>query len=914
MPRIIPLLIAFGCALLYSDDLRATHNRAGEISVVPVGPCLDNRVEATITTYTKASSVAADRDSLLICWGDGSCQMVARSNGNGQGELLPNDTKINKYVAVHQYPGRGRYKISMTDPNRNEGILNVNFPNSVTIPFHLTTVYTLPDCQFDGSNSTPFLVQPPIDIGCVGQPFIHNPNAVDIDGDSLSYQLVVPFQDVDVSVPNYLWPNEVSPGPDNNFDLNEITGDMIWDSPQQAGEYNVAMYIISWRNGVAIDTVLRDMQILIEACDDNRPPEIVAEDFICVVAGQTVQFNVTATDPDDGQLLELTALGGPFLTPYSPAVFNVPSGYQQPPVVGNFIWATSCEHISDQPHTIVFRAIDNYFNDFGLATLKTVRIKVVGPPPEDVQAEASSEAIEITWESPYSCEDAAEDYFYTFSVWRREGPQVIDVECNPGLAGQGYTRIIGNTREIVGGRYYYKDENVERGRTYCYRVLASFARYTDANTPQPFNVVESLPSDEVCLQLSREVPLMTNVDVEVTGVGDGEIFVRWTRPLAEDLDTLQNPGPYTYEVLRADGITDTGFQPTGVSFTSPTFWQAIDTFFVDKNLDTRNQAYSYQIAFYADGDLRIGNSNTASSVFLSIASTDETNNLSWEFDVPWENDTSTVFRFNPQTSLWDSIGTTTEPFYSDQGLVNGREYCYYVRTFGSYNVEGIASPLINDSQEACGIPLDTIPPCPPELEVSNICNQAVNCIEAELTNDLSWINPMNLCPETDDVVSYRIYYAQFEGSDFRLIDSILFSGDTTYVHRPDFGIAGCYAVTALDTFYNESAFSNIVCVDNCPIYELPNTFTPNGDQQNDLFIPFPYCFVESVDFKVFNRWGELVFETNDPDLNWNGTNRSGEQLPTGTYFYTCQVYEQRVSGITPRPDLLSGFIELIRER
>ena len=37
MPRIIPLLIAFGCALLYSDDLRATHNRAGEISVVPVG-------------------------------------------------------------------------------------------------------------------------------------------------------------------------------------------------------------------------------------------------------------------------------------------------------------------------------------------------------------------------------------------------------------------------------------------------------------------------------------------------------------------------------------------------------------------------------------------------------------------------------------------------------------------------------------------------------------------------------------------------------------------------------------------------------------------------------------------------------------------------------------------------------------
>ena len=714
-------------------------------------------------------------------------------------------------------------------------------------------------------------------------------------------------------MPNYLWPDEVGPGPDNQYDLNELTGDFIWTNPQQQGEYNIAMYIISWRNDVAIDTVLRDMQILIEECEDNRPPVVEAPSLICVVAGETVTFDVLATDPDIGQQVELTALGGPFVVSVSPATFNVPTGYQNPPVIGTFTWNTSCEHISNQPYTVVFKAIDDYFDNFGLASLKTVQIKVVGPPVEDVQADPRSDEIEISWESPYVCENAEDDYFYTFSVWRRESPNEFPIDdCEPGLDGKGYTKIASNTRDLIDGRYRFVDQNVERGRTYCYRVLAVFGKLTDLEPPQRFNIVESLPSNEICVQLSRDVPLITNVDIETTSNTDGEIFVRWTKPIAPDLDTIENFGPYTYEVLRADGITGTDFVPIGVSFTANEFWQANDTFFTDVNLDTRSQAYSYQIAFYVRGetDTPYGFSNYASSVFLNIASTDETNNLSWDFDVPWNNKDYTVFRWDG--SNYVQIAQVEEPFYSDQGLVNGREYCYYVESSGDYGIESIDGPLINKSQENCGIPLDTIPPCPPELKVSNICDQAVSCLEAELTNDLSWINPMELCEETDDVVTYRIYYAPFEDSPFELIDSVLESSITEYIHRPDLGIAGCYAVTALDTFYNESAFSNIICVDNCPIYELPNTFTPNNDGQNDLFIPYPYCFIEEVEFQVFNRWGELVFETNDPNLEWNGNNLRGNPLPSGTYYYTCKIFEQRVSGIVERPELLSGFIELLR--
>ena len=229
--------------LLIAISANATHNRAGEITYIQTG---NLSVTATITTYTVESSVPADRDSLEICWGDGDCEWVPRNNGpNNQGQSLGNDIKLNTYVASHTYPGLGHYQISMTDPNRNGGILNVNPPSSDNVPFHIQTSVTFFNPQFSGFNNSPVLLQPPLDIACVGQPFIHNPNAYDIDGDSLSYELIVPLQATNTQVPNYSFPNSINPNPLNNVhSLNAVTGDFTWDAPQVPGEYNIAMYII----------------------------------------------------------------------------------------------------------------------------------------------------------------------------------------------------------------------------------------------------------------------------------------------------------------------------------------------------------------------------------------------------------------------------------------------------------------------------------------------------------------------------------------------------------------------------------------------------------------------------------------------------------------------------------------------
>ncbi len=898
----ISLILSF---LFLFNNLQATHNRAGEITVEQIG---DLSLRATITTYTKTSSVPADRDSLEICWGDGSCQFLVRSNGNGN--ELDNDIKFNIYIGTHTYPGRATYNISMKDPNRNAGILNVNDPNSDNIAFFLQTTFTFLNPLFQGYNNSPELLQPPVDVAYIGQPFIHNPNAFDQEGDSLAYELIIPQMDINVNVSNYLFPDAIEPGPDNMISLNELTGDFLWDSPQKVGEYNIAILIKEYRGGLLISTIIRDMQIRVLE-GNNQPPVIETVDEICVIAGETIQFNVVATDPDIPlQLIQLTALGGPFELEPNPAIFSVPTGFQTQDVVGEFLWTPPCDVISDQYYSVVFKALDNFGNE-GLSTLKTVRIKVVGPPPEDLQAIPGSGLVDLSWESPYDCEITQSDYFQGFSVWRRNSSLNIPLDtCDPGI--NGYTLLALDTKDLVGGRYVYTDTEVERGRSYCYRVVGEFAQ-TSAGS-NPYNRVQSLRSEEICVQLSRDIPLITNVSVLSTDIASGTMEIKWTKPVAEDLDTLMNPGPYTYEVWKADGNTQTGLTPIpGATFTSSTFFGANDTTFIDTGLNTFQNAYSYQIAFYVNGETEpLGFTNVASSIYLSVASTDELNILSWEMDVPWENYEYVVYRASPSGGTFDSIGVSPITEYYDEGLINGVEYCYYIKGLGTYSIDGIVDPLINLSQEACGIPLDTIPPCPPVLMIENICENLDPSTPAEdLQNSLIWTNPNNIC--TDDVLQYNVFYAANENSNFDIIETLNSAEDTTLIHQPSFtSIAGCYYITAIDTVGNESIPSNVVCVDNCPIYELPNVFTPNGDGNNDLYIPFPYRFIDRIDLKIYDRWGGLVFETEDPDINWDGTNLNGQTLSDGTYFYVCKVFENRVQGVLPISEPLSGYIHLLQ--
>lgn len=375
-------LLLFLTLLFISTGLFATHNQAGEFRYKQME---DNplMIEASAVTYTKASSVAADRDSLSICWENNICDWVYRTNGvdtdnNGipDGELIGPDTKINIYTAVHTYPGPGNYTISMTDPNRNGGILNVNWPNSEIVPFIIRAEISILNGAFNEPVESPILLQPPIDFAFVGEPFLHTPNAYSPTGDSIAYQLISP-----IDVPNYVQVTDIAAGWNNNLTLNPTTGLLVWDAPQQAGLYTIAYLVKFYRNGEEIGSLIRDMQIeVVEAF--GTPPTITMNnvngntEVIFVDLGDTIDLEISAEDADISLELQLTASSGLFDFFDHPATFNITEN-QGHFVVANFQWIVREEHLRAQPYQLVARAENNAFNH-PMSALRIVRYQTNG--------------------------------------------------------------------------------------------------------------------------------------------------------------------------------------------------------------------------------------------------------------------------------------------------------------------------------------------------------------------------------------------------------------------------------------------------------------------------------------------------------------------------------------------------------
>ena len=876
----------------------ATHNRAGEICYTHVGGLT---FEFTVITYTDPDS-QADRDSLTVVFDERDPVISSVTIPRATEQILIAGTiKKNTYVHQYTFPGPDCYIVSMEDPNRVEGICNID--GSVNVPFYLEDTICIVNPTFYGYNSSPILTNPPIDNAVAGTPFEHIPGAYDPDGDSLVFSLIVPKQDHNVDVPGYEFPDEFD-GCGATLTIDKQTGRVLWDAPCQCCTYNIAILIREFRDGVFLGSKIRDLQIFSECTINNDPPILSEIRDTCMIAGQNLEILVSADDPN-GDNIELSANGGPFEVATSPAEFS--TVISSSPVGQVFRWQTICDHIRETPYQVVFRAQDDFSEgsfDFPLTDLQSWLITVVAPPPENLAAFPIGNRVELSWDSLYQC--FGSQNFQGFSVWRRTGcdSNVVLPDCQRGLGGTDYVKIA----DLV-DRHSYTDFDVVRGPVYSYRVVAEFGE-SPPGSPNVFNEVGSRPSEAVCVELKRDLPVMTNASVEVTDPVNGEVFVAWVAPDPDDLDTLINQGPYRY-VLNRDGT------PV-VTFTSATFAGYEDTSYTDTGLDTETLPHIYSVDFFAtdeDGnEISVGTATSASTVFLGTGFGDNILILNWTESVPWSNYLYEVQRETlPGSDIYDSLTVVSSPPYVDDSLVNGREYCYRIRAIGTYGSANLPDSLVNFSQRICGIPMDTVPSCPPTLTVDNICSEAANVPfdPVNLFNDLTWSNPNNFC--ADDVIGYNVYYAPVQSANTELLVSLSDALDTTFRHEGLSSLAGCYTVTAIDSFNNESSPSNVICVDNCPRYELPNVFTPNNDGANDFFTPFlPFRFIESIDIQIFDRWGGLVYQTNDPVINWDGNAPNGKPLAEGVYYYVCNVIELTVEGLVPREEPLSGYIHLIR--
>ncbi|MBE0663141.1 MAG: gliding motility-associated C-terminal domain-containing protein [Bacteroidales bacterium] len=874
-------ILLLNIILLMCLAAHATHQRSGEITYRHISGLT---YEFTIVTYTFAPS-QADRCELEILWGDGISSMLPRVNGPSGltpagtfcdhiGEIIAINVRRNVYTGSHTYTGADTYTISVEDPNRNAGVINI--PNSVDVPFYVQT--TLVINPFLGPNNSVQLLLPPIDNGCVGYTFIHNTGAFDPDGDSLSYKLVECRGFNGQPIPGY-----TLPAASDFITINLESGDLVWETPTMQGEFNLAILIEEWRNGILIGTVTRDLQVIIGSCENNpNPPIIQAVSDTCAVAGETLILPVIATDAD-GDVITLTGVGQPLLLAVNPASFPQPldSAAQ---VTSTFIWSPHCTHVRLEPYLLYFKAQDDG-TPINLIDLKTVSIRVIGPAPENLIAEPFGNNINLNWGSSI-CENVI-----GYRVYRRTGATGYSSgNCITGVPTSLGYQLVSGTEPWPDNSFSDDGQNQSliHGLEYCYLVTAIFP---DGS--------ESYASNETCASLKRDVPIITNSSVMETSTTSGAVYIAWSKPT--ELDMSQTPGPFKYIIRRG-----TGSEPLQVI---DSLSSLNDTIYVNYNLNTVNNQFHYVIDLINNtpgNRFLVGSSQSASTMFLEIQPDDERLNLSWNVNVPWINDYYIIFRQNLETQTFDSLTVVSTNSFSDTNLLNGSSYCYKIMSVGDYQIGGLVSPIVNYSQENCGVPSDHTPPCPPFLVVETDCDV--------LENILRWTNTDNYCPDTDDTEKYYIWFRQQTSGDFTILDSTNIATDTIFIHSMPISVAGCYAITAFDFNGNMSGFSNEVCIasDACPLYRLPNMFTPNDDGYNDYWEPFPgYAGVERIDLVVFNRWGTQVFESNDPGIRWDGRNMStNADCPDGVYFFVCDVFEITLEGSRKRS--ISGSVHILR--
>ncbi|MFM7176353.1 MAG: T9SS type B sorting domain-containing protein, partial [Bacteroidota bacterium] len=132
-----------------------------------------------------------------------------------------------------------------------------------------------------------------------------------------------------------------------------------------------------------------------------------------------------------------------------------------------------------------------------------------------------------------------------------------------------------------------------------------------------------------------------------------------------------------------------------------------------------------------------------------------------------------------------------------------------------------------------------------------------------------------------------------------------YSFETNPFH--EFVEGGIFEVTLVATSQSgcvDSISENLEVIQPYRVW-IPNAFTPNGDVKNERFMPV-ITSVQDYSLSIYNRWGQLLFYTDDPDEGWNGQ-YNGRDLPEGIY-----VFMMTSTDLCNKQDVRRGAFTLAR--
>jgi hypothetical protein len=269
-----------GCCLWIVPEIsQATHLLGGEI-IATATNCQSYTYDIEIRLFRDSGSdvelpgnefYVGHGESVLLSTGNfGLKEPVSYANGQYQ---------VDVFTLRHTYPGPGVYTLYARMFNRTSEVANMS--NSVQTPFYIETQITIDPLL--GCSSTPELTGLPIPQAYAGSTYSQLLLAEDVDGDSLSYELVTPLQNVNEEVEGYRLPHKFDirfapqPSSSSGDSAPELfiseQGELVWDAPNLGGNFTLALRVNEWRKvggeWLKMGYVTRDMTVRVQDTLNN---------------------------------------------------------------------------------------------------------------------------------------------------------------------------------------------------------------------------------------------------------------------------------------------------------------------------------------------------------------------------------------------------------------------------------------------------------------------------------------------------------------------------------------------------------------------------------------------------------------------------------------------------------------------
>lgn len=710
---------------------------------------------------------------------------VGQAGGNGIG-AIEKIVYVSNPITLSGVPPASGWVFTYQNFARNGNIVNLVDPDTKGMTL-TSKMFAIPNSATGCIDNSPQFLQDPYFVSCAGDPYSYNMNAVDPDLDSMSVVFSTPLDHFPAQTYNppstpalLLYEpgfSANSPTPSTAMNpgnipcaLNPSSGQLTFLS-NNSGTYAVKVVARSYRNGVLIAEVDREIQLIVMNCaGTNSPPDIVGPFGglfeTTINAGDLVNFTLTATDVEllqngSPQSNHLSASGlmfgtnftstsgcatGPCATLNATPIITMTQG-----VSANFSWQTDCDHLVTTyngtedfiPFHFVFKVQDDYC-PVPKVTYATITINVQNPgiieaPAINCMQSDATGDVTISW-------DAVADPNGTFSEY-----QIFTVEN--GLVG---------TVPAIGTTSF-----VDPGVTQQFHYFVGVAAGCDGNA----------------LRFSDTI---SNIFLDVVNPANGTAVLNWNDPINPAL-----PGMNDYYHIYREYPLGTWNLYDSVSYGTHFYVDTIDIcdVFLNYQIVLPNQPCAFTSNI--DGD-QFEDMITPDIPIISVVTIDTLTggvNLSWNQNA--QEDTYGYVIYTTDAfgnvveldTVWGIANTTFTHFTNtDLGALT-----YSVAAFDSCWT--IAFPPTY--QTSAKAPIETTVFVTPTL---NICALEV---------DLAWTPYVGW-----DAVDHYEVYAKWTGQPWINLGS---TSGTTFNYAVTAGSDYCFAIKAVHPDGRES-FSNVGCL------------------------------------------------------------------------------------------------------